>query len=573
MAAAVVATATVSPAGAQIRPMDVIDQKASPLELARQMLQPVASPPATFLAEADPIPAFSAPEGDHGYTQAYRSSAGCVVFFFPLGTEEISKVSLRWEGTPAACDGQPLNGEGELLVWTQEGRDTVIRVMRGSFRNGMLHGTGEKANFIYPSGSRTPQSYYLFKGTFENSVLHGEGVLQYVGPPDARPRAYAQQGLFRYGAPTRGTVLTERGTHLIRLQPHEGVEADAYFGMAVQRDGSLDGTQFIPTNLSRMTPPLGFMYMEGDAKPWRVEMSSWKSNQFVAAKISRGSVLIECREWEQDGAKLVCPNGELRDTTGPTPLRVKYRDPIYLNKPRSPDGSIYYPKSRKLLTHTRLPDRREHTYELSCNDAMTDCKTQGPLSVEGTAAYWMGPLSLHTKVLLRAPTASSTLFLRRPPGSGGGKASYPHEAGESPDYAIAGCDRFSTATPTHCDHGRVYFPDGSTLEGEWRLLNVEASTPEKPLPHAYRLTSDAKQAEIVPQGQGWITFASSRRAQLKFDAQGKAVAIAGCKDPSFGRTLNCRIQNGRVVFAAFEGDKRAPSDALPSALAIPAAKQ
>ncbi|HVR50946.1 MAG TPA: hypothetical protein VMS38_14520 [Pseudorhodoferax sp.] len=497
------------------------------LAFVRQLPYQGAWPSLAGFSPAQPVPDFKAPAGDHGHTAAYRSADGCVAFFYPPGEEGISGVALKWKGP--ACNGKPLQGEGELQILRRAGTGTVVGVLQGRFANGLLAGQGSKANFSYDAAGQPLPDTYLFEGEFLHSVLHGQGISRWSGAADARPTAWARQGRFHEGL-ARGLVAQAR------LRPYPGVEAevqDLWFG----EDGTVPAEQ---ARVNRGRPVPGLLFFENDAIAWRSEVAAWRDGQFQTARLLRmdtarqAGLVASCVRWRFEARQLRCDQGAVSSGGASGELRLD-DGPYTLPWPVRPGGTGFRPGPGAAL-HVALQDAQT---PVRCNAELSRCTGRGAIPILGAGEYWWGDLEWREGSL--QPVAAA---LHARGADDGTPATAPQRPGYAPqsDAVLARCTRF--AGPLQCAEGLLRSANGTRYSGAWVYDGVRFGSDAGPARYE-ALPGDRR---VRRTGWGTNTYADGRWAEVHFDDDGAMDAVGLCEHPGRGGTVNCHLQGRTVVF-------------------------
>ncbi len=510
-------------------------------------------PALTGFSPAQPVKGVQAAPGDHGHTQAYRSAAGCMAFFFPLGEDGGSEVALKWSGP--ACNGKLVEGKGELQIWRRVGERTVVGVLQGSFTKGMLTGEGAKANFTFDKAGKPVPGMYIFNGTFANSVLHGDGVQRWTGAADARPSAWARQGKFQDGT-IRGPVF------LSQLRPYPGVEAQAQELWYSERGN----TYIEQAQVNRGKLVDGTLFFEGDAIPWKAEVAVWRDDVPEAARLTRMDMarqhvmIASCMQWRFEAARLACGQGNV--SAGGSGGSIGIGEGAF---------GIRLPVAARVAPFQPGPSApvkiglSDADIAARCDAELTRCTGQGVLPVMGSLLYWHGDIEWRDGAL--RPTSASLYerpYAQRSRYTVGNDGSMtrsgsdaddakaqqidealrqkPYDPGNR-DKRIASCERFDS--PVECSRGKLFFNDGGTFAGAWRYDGVTYGS-DGPTAPRYVVQDNQR---TVRHGWGTATFPNGRWAEVHYDSDGDIDNVGKCDDPDSSDNFRCRLDGATVVFS------------------------
>lgn len=510
-------------------------------------------PALTGFSQAQPVKGFDAAAGDHGHTQAYRSAAGCVAFFFPPGEDGGSEVALKWSG--AGCNGKLVEGKGELQIRRRVGEQTVVGVLQGSFTKGVLTGEGVKANFTYDKAGKPVPGMYSFQGTFANSVLHGEGAQRWTGAADARPSAWARQGKFQDGTIRGGVILSQ-------LRPYPGVEAQTQALWYSERGN----TYIEQAQVNRGKLLDGTLFFEGDPIAWKAEVAVWRDDVPEAARLTRMDMarqhmmIASCMQWRFEAARLACSQGNV--SAGGSGGSIGIDEGTF---------GIRLPVVARVATFQPGPSTPVkiglHDADMAarCDAELTRCTGQGVLPVLGSRLYWHGEIEWRDGAL--RPTSAS--LYERPAaqrstyavGNDGtmtrsgtdqddAKAQQIEEALRKKPYdpgnrdrRVASCERFDS--PVECSRGKVFYGDGGNFAGAWRYDGVTYRS-DGPTAPRYAVQDNQR---TVRHGWGTATFSNGRWAEVHYDSDGDIDDVGKCDAPDSSDNFRCRLDGATVVFS------------------------
>ncbi len=522
------------------------------LAFVRQIRYTGEWPTLTGFSPAKPVNGFEAAPGDHGHTQAYRSAAGCVAFFFPPGDEGGTEVALKWKGH--ACNGKLVEGKGELQIWRRVGEQTVVGVLEGHFSKGVLAGEGEKSNFTFDKAGKPVPDVYSFEGTFANSVLHGQGAKRWSGAANARPSAWVQQGKFQDGT-IRGGVM------LYQLRPYPGVEAQVQPLWFSERGN----TYIEQAQVNRGKLLEGTLFFEGDPVPWKSEVAVWRDGLPEAARLTRMDMarrhmmIASCLQWRFEGARLACDRGSA--SAGGEGGSIGTDEGAFgIRLPVPARVVTFQPEATTALTlgldNAQIPAR--------CDAELARCTGRGVLPVRGSLLYWHGDIewrdgalrptsaSLYERPWVQrsiSTVANDGTVTRTGSDADDAKAEQIEEALRKTPYdpgnrdrRVASCERFDS--PLECSRGKLFGKDGGSFVGAWRYDGVTYSSDG---PAAPRYTVQGNQ-RMVRRGWGTTTFSNGRWAEAHYDSDGDIDDVGKCDDPDSSDNFRCKLDGATVMF-------------------------
>ena len=486
-------------------------------------------PSLTGFSPALPVANVVAPGGDHGHTQAFRDSNGCVAFFYPP-SDDISGVAFKWSG--AKCTGKLLDGPGELQVLRRVrlksgAFNTAVNVYRGNFGKGMLTGEGDKGNYAFDASGKLVQDTYLFHGTFANSVLDGRGTKRWIGAPTDEPSAYSVKALFKEGTPD-GPVLQGR------LDPAPGVEAD-FTPLFYSPRGNpyVEQAHF---NHDEMVQ--GSLFFHGDPTPWTMETYNWLgiiqagalSSDHAGAKLH-----ASCAKWDFTKDRVVCPEGTAGGGWRGQFFALDHKAfaiPVpYTASSTSVDGPLRVSDGELVVVGLEALDRPP----IACSANLARCSGKLITSVLATPLYW------HADATVREGTIyidSGKLYERK------NGVSYSTEYEYESDRLAASCSRMKS--PLVCADGTVWFKNGGKVTGAWKFSGVDFEQVDE----GGRLGYVAKRTvKMLPVGKVRFTYKEGSWAVVTMDDDGDLVNVDECDDPSDSARYACHMEGETMMFS------------------------
>jgi len=451
--------------------------------------------------------------GGKDYSAAYRSQAGCVVFYNPLRQGE-HDLAFKWQGP--RCDGRPVHGEGTLWIsYRADAADGTYQhasVYRGSFENGMLTGEGEKTNFSFGPDGTLRESIFHFTGSFVGGLLDGAGRKSWTGPADGEPSAHATEGQFAAGTPQGEVVFGQ-------LRPYPGVEAEVKT-LRLAADGR---------PLLQQPDSQGAIFFTGEATGWRTKVSTLDQDGrdrqalFFRGRRRFGGLgqVAGCTAWEFHAAGLRCGEGVLTWQPEDSSHRLRlpsgaFRIPL----PIRAGGNPFLVRDQEVLTFS-FAGSASVDEELRCSADLSSCRGTAILEIS-SQVYFSGQVEYE-----RGEVRPVSGTFRMGPEGGG----------RTPARDLASCQEFRS--PTRCRRGLLWRGE-SSWTGGYEIWGLEFD-PRRGYAigrSPFRLTREGEGR--IREGKRWV----DARAD-----EDRLVSVGRCDDEGDPARFTCRLaDDGKVEF-------------------------
>lgn len=494
---------------------------------------------------AKPVSGFSAPEGDHWHTQAYKSAQGCVAFFLP---PERDQSSIGFKVKNLKCNGQPLEGKGELQIIRKDkegGRlTTVVGILRGQFSKGMLTGEGEKINLSFSSEGKLQGEIYIFGGEFKNSVLHGIGRRYWIELKAERPQAVYTHAKFEEGVPYDRVYMGA-------LHPAPGVESVSHF-LAMNKKGELFIDQ---AGYNQGRPVRGQMFLENDPHAWQTQLTTLQNGVIRAGSLRREAESAEigrldaiCENFDFKPGKITCPAGSVATAWRGTTFLIKESAYAILSPSKGP-GFVAENPGEKIYAGSPSNFAGEYS-KTQCNHDLSLCQGRIITPIERTNAYFYGATEIQDGFIKILSASLHEKTSPDPEGNHPGK-----------DRTLATCSKFDSAT--RCASGMIYRANGIALQGAWELKNIEHHQASASMAHVYFAE---KTWSIEPKGFVEMELPDGRRARVEFE-NGVYKSVSSCSAPD-EQDVRCTVKDGGLQYhyrreSSYEPPPKQPQWAMP----------